>query len=294
MKQSDITYPVIASAFKQYVQEHSAPGSNLPGSYVRAIRKLNIILKNNTTLLGNTEDLWTFSDSKRLFEIYEIIQDAQKASDGSFFAGTPTPSYWKNRFYSSAVIMLRTFLALYNRQKLMLAKAEIATDGAQLAKELDAMDLPDEQVYWDDNIPVSSAVGKERLAEIKVRENQNVFRKIVLRNFCSKCCITGLPIVEILRASHITEWAKDPDNRLNPENGLCLSATYDAAFDRHLISLDNDYRLIISKRLRDYNTNKAFQEQFMRLEGTRIIMPRKFLPSKLLLEKHREIMANGK
>ena len=29
-------------------------------------------------------------------------------------------------------------------------------------------------------------------------------------------------------ASHIVEWAKDKANRLNPENGLCLSATYDA------------------------------------------------------------------
>ena len=294
MRQLKMTYPEIASVFKKYVQEHSAPGSNLPGSYVRSINKLNIILKTNTNLLGKTEDLWVISDSKRLIEIYEAILDAQKASDGSFFAGTPTPSYWKKRFYSSAVIMLRTFFALNNRQELMLAKAAIATDGVELATELDAVDLPEDQIYWEDDVPMSSKIGKERLAEIKVRENQNVFRRIVLRNYCEKCCLTGLPIVEVLRASHISEWAKDPINRLNPENGLCLSATYDAAFDRHLISFDEDYRLIFSKRLHEYYTNKAFQEQFMRLEGTRIIMPMKFLPSQLLLEKHREIMAKEK
>ena len=41
-------------------------------------------------------------------------------------------------------------------------------------------------------------------------------------------------------------WAEGEANRLDPENALCLSATYDAAFDRHLISFDEHYRLIVS------------------------------------------------
>jgi len=293
MKRLTTTHPDIAAEFKRYAQEHSTPGSNMPGSYVQSVNKLNVILKENTDLLAQDEDLWTFSDAKRLHEIYEAILTAQKATTGGFFEGTPTPSYWKQYFYSSAIKMLQTFLPLHSRQKLMLATAARATDAIALAKELDAIELPSDQKYWDDDVPVTSAVGKERLANIKVRENQDVFRKIVLCNYRQKCCLTGLPILETLRASHISEWAKDPANRLNPENGLCLSATYDAAFDRHLISFDEDYRLIFSSNLREYYTNQAFQEQFLSIKGRQITMPAKFLPSQKLLEVHREIMAKA-
>ena len=77
---------------------------------------------------------------------------------------------------------------------------------------------------------------------------------------------------------------------MNPENGLCLSATYDAAFDRHLISFDEKYRLILSSSLREYYTNEAFETQFRNFEGKAIAMPIKFLPSQELLQIHREKM----
>ncbi|MCR4825409.1 MAG: hypothetical protein K5882_00455 [Bacteroidales bacterium] len=40
-------------------------------------------------------------------------------------------------------------------------------------------------------------------------------------------------------------WEEDEANLLNSED-LCLSAIYDAVFDRHLISFDEHYRLIVS------------------------------------------------
>ncbi len=278
----------IASSFKKYAQEQSTPGSNMPGSYVQSIHKLNVILKEKTDLLGQDENLWLLSDAERLAKIYRAILSAQKQTDGDFFKETPTPSYWKQYFYSSAVKMLSSFLLLGQRQTAMLAVAKQATDAAKLAQQLEAMDIPPNPLYWDDDIPTNSLVGKERLAQIKVRENQNVFRKMILRNYRFQCCLCGLPVVETLRASHISEWAKDSTNRMNPENGLCLSATYDAAFDRHLISLDEDCRLILSSSLQEYFTNKAFTEQFKKLEGAAIRMPAKFFPSKKLLELHRE------
>ena len=60
----------------------------------------------------------------------------------------------------------------------------------------------------------------------------------------------GFSLADILRASHISPWAEDEKNRINPENGMCLSATYDAAFDRHLISFDEHYRLVVSKDIK--------------------------------------------
>ena len=76
---------------------------------------------------------------------------------------------------------------------------------------------------------------------MKVRSNQHVFRKMILNIYNQSCCITGLNIPEVNRASHIIPWSEDQTIRLDPRNGLCLSATYDAAFDKYLISLDDDY-----------------------------------------------------
>lgn len=75
---------------------------------------------------------------------------------------------------------------------------------------------------------------------------------------------------------------------MNPENGLCPAATFDAAFDRYLISFNEKYRLILSSSLHEYCTNQAFKEQFKNLEGRTIKLPNKFIPSKETLAKHRE------
>ena len=97
-------------------------------------------------------------------------------------------------------------------------------------------------------------------------------------------------LADIFRASHISPWAEDEKNRLNPENGLCLSATYDAAFDRHLISFDEHYRLVVSKEIKDHYTDAATKSYFLDHEGQTMSLPAKFLPSQMLLEKHRALL----
>ncbi|MCQ2380235.1 MAG: hypothetical protein MJ025_04860, partial [Victivallaceae bacterium] len=60
----------------------------------------------------------------------------------------------------------------------------------------------------------------------------------------------------------------------------------------HLL-FDEDYRLLLSKNLHEHCTNQAFKDQFLRIQGQRITLPSKFLPSPELLEKHREIMSKA-
>ena len=135
------------------------------------------------------------------------------------------------------------------------------------------------------------------LAILSTQKTELKFRTIfisvafpVLHDFRGKCCVTGLNIPQTLRASHIVAWASDKTNRMNPENGLCLSATYDAAFDKHLISFDNDYRMIVSKEIKEYYTNEVAKTYFGNYEGKQLILPSLYLPSKKLLEKHRSLM----
>ena len=97
---------------------------------------------------------------------------------------------------------------------------------------------------------------------------------------------------KILSRHYPRAWAEDEANSLNPENGLCLSATYDAAFDRHLISFDEHYRLVVSKEIKDHCTDAAAKSYFLDREGQTMSLPTRFLPSQSLLERHRELLAS--
>lgn len=101
------------------------------------------------------------------------------------------------------------------------------------------------------------------------------------------CCITGLNIPQVNRASHIVAWADDASRRLDPSNGLYLSATYDAAFDKNLISLDDDYRIILAKDIKDHYTSDSVNEYFIKKEGQQISLPSRYSPNQKYLAQHR-------
>lgn len=88
-----------------------------------------------------------------------------------------------------------------------------------------------ENKYQDILFDLKGLKGKTVIREVKTRVNQSVFRLMVLTNYTTKCAITGIDIPELLLASHIVPWSKNENERLNPENGICLSALYDKAFD---------------------------------------------------------------
>ena len=95
-----------------------------------------------------------------------------------------------------------------------------------------------------------SAEDIERI--IKTRKYQDKFRKNVLTNFNSKCCITGISEKKLLIASHIIPWSKNKEKRLDSANGLCLFVLYDALFDKGYFSLTDDLKIIVSKD-KDYD-----------------------------------------
>jgi putative restriction endonuclease len=112
--------------------------------------------------------------------------------------------------------------------------------------------------------------GETRSAVVKVRINQNFFRKMVLTAYNNLCCITGIDNIELLVAGHILPWARDEKNRLNPMNGLCLNALHDRAFDKGLITIDESYNIIVSKKVK--------HELILQYDKKPIILPDRFLP----------------
>ena len=151
---------------------------------------------------------------------------------------------------------------------------------------------PDQSSLPNDAAP-GAIIETETERTVKVRLAQSFFRRVVLSAYQAQCCVTGNPIAELLVASHILPWASYPEQRVNPRNGLCLSRLHDGAFDQGLISFDDDYRLILSKRLKDHFTNQNIRDNFAGYEGRALKMPERFYPDKAFLTGHRESVYQG-
>ena len=128
--------------------------------------------------------------------------------------------------------------------------------------------------------------GEYKLREVKTRVNQNVFRQIVLANYSGKCAITGIDIPDLLLASHIIPWSKNEEERLNPENGICLSPLYDRAYDQGYISINENYEILLSSEIKKKSKEEYHQKYFASVNGMKIILPKKYLPKKEFLQYH--------
>jgi predicted restriction endonuclease len=75
-------------------------------------------------------------------------------------------------------------------------------------------------------------------------------------------------------------------SRLNPSNGLCLSALRDKAFDKGLITLSDDFKVIVSEELK--RDKEVFIEAvILPLEGRPIDLPERFMPQPEFIVWHR-------
>lgn len=129
--------------------------------------------------------------------------------------------------------------------------------------------------------------GHERESLVRLRVNQSFFRRRVLSAYNNRCCITGLGVPALLTASHIVPWADDPENRLNPRNGLCLNTLHDRAFDRGLIWVDDDFVVRISEILQGEGMGPFGEARwFIKFDGQRLRLPKNFTPDPKLLRAH--------
>lgn len=82
------------------------------------------------------------------------------------------------------------------------------------------------------------------------RIGQDIFRDALMDYWGGRCPLTGITEPALLRASHIVPWADcDDEQRLDVHNGLLLSALWDAAFDKGLVSFADDGTTLGSPRL---------------------------------------------
>lgn len=100
------------------------------------------------------------------------------------------------------------------------------------------------------DVPQLDETVKKRLQDSRI--GQERFRGSLMKYWNGRCAVTGFDDERILRASHIKPW-HDCDNteRLDPFNGLLLIPNLDAAFDKGLITFDEQGMIVISSSFLD-------------------------------------------
>jgi putative restriction endonuclease len=78
----------------------------------------------------------------------------------------------------------------------------------------------------------------------------SLFRREVTRVYNHTCCISGMRLIttrsaQMIDACHIVPFADTRNNSIN--NGISLCPNLHRAFDRFLVSIDNDYRVHVAK-----------------------------------------------
>ena len=124
------------------------------------------------------------------------------------------------------------------------------------------------------------------LVNRKIRDAN--FRRQVCEAYDDRCAVTGLQIINgggrsEVQAAHI--WGVGQGGPDVVQNGLALSGTVHWLFDRHLISLTDDYRLLVSHNKVPAELRVLFERQMDRIH---LPKDQQLWPHPTYVEKHRE------
>lgn len=130
--------------------------------------------------------------------------------------------------------------------------------------------------------------GVDVIRSLKTRVNQDFFRRLVLASYDNRCALTGIEAPELLVASHIVPWSKNKDVRTTPQNGICLNALHDHAFDEGYLTFGDNFEVLYSRDLPP--VARAALES---LGSRRLRLPSRFVPDPSLMEYHRTRIFHG-
>jgi putative restriction endonuclease len=110
------------------------------------------------------------------------------------------------------------------------------------------------------------------LREVKQRLHQASFREAVIAAYGGRCAISGLPEVRLLDAAHIVSDGHEVLGQPVVPNGVPLSKIHHAAFDAHMLGIDPDFRIHVSRRLLTLRDGPML-ELLKTVDGARLHLP---------------------
>jgi putative restriction endonuclease len=120
---------------------------------------------------------------------------------------------------------------------------------------------------------------------VKERRGQGAFRVMVLDAYNRRCCVTGERTLPVIEAAHIQQYVSAQSNHV--QNGLALREDVHTLFDEGYVTVDEDYRFVVSSRLReDYENGR----EYYRFHGNSILLPTspQLSPNKEAIRWHQE------
>ena len=136
-------------------------------------------------------------------------------------------------------------------------------------------------------------VQERRIVEMLVKRplRDRSFRMRVVGAYEETCAVTGLRIINgggraEVQAAHI--WPVDEGGPDIVQNGIALSATCHWLFDRHLISLNEDYGLLVSHNRVPSELRNLFDKQVDRIH---LPADERLWPHREFVTRHRERFA---
>jgi len=116
------------------------------------------------------------------------------------------------------------------------------------------------------------------------------FKREIPKIYQYTCCISGLSIsiakeISMIDACHIVPFSKSHDDTIS--NGIALCPNLHRAFDRGLISISDDYKVLVAK---NFSENSESQYQIGIFKDKDILLPSNpgFFPSRKNLAEHRQ------
>jgi len=261
----------------------SPENSGKAPSYAMAINILDKVLQYQSVIDLHGQSLYDVRNTETIEAVLQLVGDEVKKmrrnEPNIFDYGKPNQrSYPLKNFCSSALRSLKQY-AQYEQEV-------VVADGI-VAQERNPRTISTKLIAHFD----ITKEGEDVVSESKRRKGQDYFRRMILTNYGGRCALTSMDIPQLLLASHIIPWAEKAhkQERLNPCNGICLSALYDKAFDQGLITISpDDYCVVLSSALRENETKEYYDKHFDCIKGQKLTLPTEYLPSREFLAYHRD------
>jgi len=144
------------------------------------------------------------------------------------------------------------------------------------------------EIYQNRILKIREVFDTEQYEE-EIYIRSNIFKREIPKIYNNTCCISGMRVdaidnISMIDACHIIPFAESYNDTIS--NGIALCPNLHRAFDRGLISINNDFKVLLNNNFSEPNRSSYNLRQF---EGIKIILPENpsFFPSKESFAHHR-------
>ena len=171
----------ILSDFTDFIYETNTPGSNKAGSYVRALKYLNVMLRECSPEWKDLGDVFEVDSIDTLKKLHRLtLVEAAKGSSSHLAQANVPPSYLEGRFCAGALRALIGYRLALAQDAEMADTLAGATDPSVVAKTIEQTPLPEPEFFLDGNVNPKSKEGKAALN-----------RNLAVRNRTWRCATGG-------------------------------------------------------------------------------------------------------